>query len=368
MNTPAGNPDVTTLEKRPRSIWYELHFWIGWIAAVPIALVCLTGTILTFEKEITQWEHKSLFQLEVTGLTPTLDQVLAAYNAAGYQVNHLGMPQDPRHAYQAHGVQIRPEGRRNVAVAYDPYTGQFYNKADSSSLVRTTTRIHRVLLSGRTGQTIIAVSSLLLAVTAIVGLILWWPMRGKTMVRAWKRGQAIDWHNALGLAAILPLIVMAITGVTFTWGPQLFPVLEKLQGSPSRLPNPVIAADGNILKIPLQALAERVKQTFPGTPLVGVQPSNAKNRPHVFIMQQASNNVRVFMNPYTGEEITRMDGSGLGPVGWYRNNFGKWHTFGPYGLLPRTMWALFSLLGTILVVTGLWVSTRRWQRRKRAAI
>ncbi len=359
------DPITTDPAGKRQSIWYELHFWIGWIAAIPIAVVCLTGAILTFQKEMTQWEHKELFQLNVTGPQPTLDQVLAAYSKEGYQVNHLGMPQDPRHAYQAYCVQVRPEGRRNVEVAYDPYANNFIDKADGFSLVKTATALHRNLLGNKTGQTIVGFSSLLLAVTAFFGLILWWPMRGKTFVRAWKRGQPLDWHNVLGVAAVLPLVVMAITGITFTWGQRIFPVLETLQGGSSRLQPPVVTAPEGAVKVGLQAAVNRVRETFPGMQITGVQPSNAKTRPHVFFLGRDGNNLRVYMNPYTGDEIARTDGSGAGPVGWYRNNFGKLHTFGPYGLLARSVWAVLSLLGTVLVVTGLWVSTQRWQRARR---
>jgi uncharacterized iron-regulated membrane protein len=102
----------------------------------------------------------------------------------------------------------------------------------------------------------------LLAITGIFGVILWLPLRARTFARAWKRGQALDWHNALGVVALIPLIVMAITGITFTWGKQMFPVLEKIQRGPSRLPSPVVEAPANAVALPFQTVADRVPPTI----------------------------------------------------------------------------------------------------------
>ena len=51
---------------------------MGWIAAVPIALVCLTGAILIFEQDLFRWEHKELFQLEETENALSIQQILCS--------------------------------------------------------------------------------------------------------------------------------------------------------------------------------------------------------------------------------------------------------------------------------------------------
>jgi len=356
-------------KRRKRSLWFHLHFWIGWISAIPVALVCLTGALLIFEGDIFRWEHKSLFQLKPEGTPMSIGQILERYQSAEppLRVQHLGVPKEPTHSYSAYCVELRPEGNRGARVFLNPYTGELSRVGGGISISHLMVDVHRHLAAGRTGQLIVAISSIVLAITCLIGLILWWPLRGRTFVRAWKRGQALDWHNAIGLVALVPLIVMAITGIFFTWNRPIFTKLEKLQGFPSRIENPVVNAPDGAERVPFDSVLESVKQSFPGIRITGVQPSNRNQNPHTFILDADGHNWRVFMNPFTGEEMMRTDGSGTGPVGWLRSNFGKLHTFGTYNFVLRFVWGLLSLAGTVLVVTGVWVSVKRWRRTKSRA-
>lgn len=252
-----------------------------------------------------------------------------------------------------------------MQVYCNPYTGELTSMAGKFSIVGLVTEIHRNLVGTKTGESIVALSSLLLAITCIFGVILWVPLRTRTFARVWNRGGALDWHNALGLIALLPLIVMALTGITFSWGKQIFPVLDRIRGAPSRLDAPIVQASAGAIKMPFQIVADRMGALLPGIRVTGVQPSNSSRSPIAFFMDDGRNNLSVYLDPYTGEVLRRTDGSEMGIVGWYRSNFGRLHTFAPYGSILRSTWALFSLVGTILAATGLWVSIRRWRRVKR---
>ena len=306
---------------------------MGWIAALPIALVCLTGALLVFEQDLFRWEHKELFQLEETGNALSIQQVLEAYHSADppLQVNHLGIPKLPEYAYSAFCTEIRPEGNRGAGrVFLNQYTGEIIRLSDGFSLSETFIGIHRRLVAGRIGQLIVAFSSLLLAITSVFGLVLWWPLRGRTFVRAWKRGQALDWHNALGLAAMMPLIIMAITGIMITWGRDIWPLVDKLQGYPSRAVAPAIVVSEGEGNVSMDLVVERVRGAIPGKRITGIQPGNGKNVIKVFL-DTDGNNLQLFIDPHTGNEVARFDGSGTGPVGSFRKVFGSLHTLRPYG-------------------------------------
>jgi uncharacterized iron-regulated membrane protein len=350
-------------KEKKRTIWFHLHFWIGWIAAVPIALVCLTGGILVFEGAIFQWEHKELYQLKETGTPLTVQQVLETYRSADppLRVNHLGIPKSSNHSFSAYYTEIRPEGNRGARVFLNPYTGELTKLSAGFSISHLLIDVHRHMAGGRTGQQVVAISSLVLAITGIIGLVLWWPFRGRTFVRAWKRGQALDWHNALGLVVLVPLIIMAITGVTFTWGRHIWPLLENLQGYPSQPETPAITINEGNERVSMDLVVEQIRAEIPGKRITGIQPGNGKNAIKVFL-DADGNNLQLFMDPYTGEELMRSDGAMKGPVGWYRKTFGRFHTMGPYHLFVRILWGILSIGGTVLVVTGLWVSVKRWRR------
>lgn len=352
--------------RRKRSIWFHLHFWLGWIAAAPIALVCLTGALLVFEQDIFQWEHKALFQLEKTGTPLSIEQVLEKYRSAEprLRVNHLSIPRASNHSYSAFCTEIHPEGNRGARVFLNPYTGELTWMSQGFSISHTLIDLHRHLMAGKTGQMIVAISSVVLALTGIIGLVLWWPRRGRTFISAWQRGHAIDWHNALGLVTLIPLIVMAVTGVTYTWGRQIWPLLESLQGASSLPVNPTVMVPVNEEKVSLDVVVEKIRANHPGQRITGLQPGNRNDHPYKVFLDADGKNLQLTIDPYTGTEVSRYDGSGTGPVGLIRKNFGRFHTLWSYPLFVRIVWGFMSLGGTVLVVTGLWISVKRWRLRK----
>ena len=355
--------------RKKRTIWFHLHFWTGWVFALPIAVVCLTGALSVFEREIFHWEHKELFQIEPTGAALSPAEAINLLRSAEpkLQVNHLGVPESPKHAYGAYCMEFLPEGKKGTEVFVHPYTGELLRMSDQFSIAKMIIDLHRQFAAGTTGQTLVAVSSAILGVTCIFGLILWWPLRGRTFARAVTRGNALDWHNALGLVVMLPLIIMAITGITFTWGKHVFPLLEKWEGKPSEVAKPEVEPPEDTEKIALDLVLNEVKILFPEGRITGIQPSNWKKQPHAFFLDTADGNLNLYMDPYTGKELMRINKSAsqTGLVGWYRSLFGKLHTMGPYGWFARIVWGLFSLVGTVLVLTGLWISVKRWRRPRR---
>lgn len=367
MDDSLPKPGTNGSDAKKRSIWFYLHLWIGWIAALPIAVVCLTGGILVFEESIFHWEHSELFQLEETGTPLSVQQVLDNYRSADppLVVNHLGLPESPNHSYAAFATEMRPEGRRAVRVFQNPYTGALTRLNAEFSISATLIDLHRRLAGGRIGQQIVGISSLILMVTCLLGFVLWWPLRGRTFARAWKRGHALDWHNALGLVALLPLLVMALTGIMFTWGRSIWPALESLQGYPSQAVIPAMAVSEGDAKVSMDLIVDRIRAELPGRRITGIQPGNGKRSPIKVFLDADGSNLQLVIDPYSGKELLRFDGSGTGPVGWLRKNFGKFHTFEPYHPAARILWGLLSIGGTVLVVTGLWVSVKRWRRPRR---
>ena len=373
-SSPLSNPPLESAHsdtrKNPRrSIWFQLHFWIGWIAAVPVILVCISGGVLAFDKYLKKWEFPEQYKLNPIDKRLSIDEVLDVYRNADPKlvVHHLGLPESPEHAYGAYVSVIDKNGKRTGGGYYivNPYTGELKNQADKFSISGLMTDLHRHLAAGKTGQQIVAISSLILAATCMVGLVLWWPMRGRTFARAWKRGRVLDWHNALGLLSMAPLIIMALTGVIMTYSSQIFPVLDKLQKEPSRPADPVVEFNEGMEKLPVGISLAKVEENFPLGRVTGVQPTGSAKSPYVFFVTPKNGSEhRICMDPYTGEELSRYDGKPRGPVGWFRKNYFKFHTLA-FNPLTATIWGVFSMVGGILAITGLWISIKRWRAQQK---
>lgn len=365
--TARPQPDTRSARKGPRrSIWFHLHFWIGWIAAIPISLVCLTGGVLAFDKYLRQWQYPERYQLEPADDSLNIDQVMAVYREAQPRlvVHHLGLPQSPRHAYSAYVSIFDDAGQRTGggSVIVNPYTGELNQMADKVTVSSVMIDLHRHLAAGKTGQQVVGISSVVLAVTGVIGIVLWWPMRRRTLKRVRTRGNALDWHNLLGLVALLPLIVMALTGITFTWNQSVFGFLGIFQSAPVKAPDPVVEAPEDTQKVPLSVPLANLREAFPEGSVTGVQPGGGASAPYKWFVKQDGTDYTVFMNPYTGEEILRTDGKGGGAVSWYRRHFGKVHTMSYHPALAAA-WGILSALGAVLAVTGIWISLKRWRRR-----
>lgn len=349
-----------------RLLWHRIHLWIGWVAALPIALVCLSGALLIFEKPLFRFEHREFYQLDVTGAPLSVEAVLEAYQAADppLRVNHLVIPESADHSYSAYCSELHPEGERGARVFLDPYSGELTWLHDEFSLSRALIVLHRQLAAGRIGQQVVAGSSLLLAVTCILGLLLWWPMRRRTFRRILRRGRVLDWHNAMGLLTIAPLIAMAITGITFTWGNNVWNLLGKSASSSRPEGRAIESPATSQARLPVGVVVKKVQALMPEATWTGFQPSNHDAAPHKFFFKKDGKEHLLRIDPHTGDQLP-LPGESKGVsrlVGWYRTNFGKIHTL-EFGALPvRLVWGACALGGTVLVLTGLTISTRR--RRK----
>lgn len=367
--------------RRRREVWFQLHLWIGWIAALPLLALCVTGIALSFEEELYALEQPEHFALTPGAARLSLPDVLDRYEAARprLHLNYLQVPHSDREAYLAFATELG-EGDapdRGLRAYLDPYTGAITREYDNPTFVRKLEVWHRTLGAGKTGRWIMGGSALLLAVTSVAGAVLWWPMRGRTFVRAWRRGGALNWHNALGVVALLPLVILGITGATFTWGKHVYPALDALQGKPSLATPPELAGNAgdaeaeSAERVSLAWVAEKIEREFPDRHIVGLQGSRKASKPYVFNLRAANDfhpggNLRVFFDPRNGKEALRTDPSDTGPVGWYRRYFYILHTGHPFPIWARSLWGVASLVGCVLVVTGLWLSVRRWRRRRAA--
>ncbi|MBK1833955.1 PepSY-associated TM helix domain-containing protein [Roseibacillus ishigakijimensis] len=221
-----------------RRTLFWIHLVLGVAAGVVIALLCFTGAALAFQDDIEGWAEASLRRVEVPPAPAerlTIDEVVAA-----------AREQEPELAITAVEVARKPEqawriivGRRDARWV-NPYTGELLVAAHPERVegwhrfFNWNLRLHRWLLqegeSRSTGSAINGLANLAFLGLALSGLLLWWPaslraLRGVSLFNRKARGKARDfnWHNVIGFWCLLPLVVMIVTGVYFSynWGRNL---------------------------------------------------------------------------------------------------------------------------------------------------
>lgn len=220
---------------------FQLHWIIGITVGTVLAIVGLTGGILSFEDEILRTLNPGVLTVEVPAgvekLTPQqliealktgqpdarVMSVAMSNEADTSSIVTIAPPKSP--------TQGRGEGSgRGRQLYLDPYTGTQLGEPAGRPFFQTVEQVHRWLVlpggNNGVGKQIVGISTLLLVFMAISGIYLRWPTRFLNW-RAWfklsfrHRGRALWWnlHSVLGVYVFFAYLIMALTGIwwTFDW-------------------------------------------------------------------------------------------------------------------------------------------------------
>lgn len=218
-----------------RTAIFWLHLTAGVVAGVVIFVMCVTGALLAFERQIIEWSEADARWVvdrdrsEVIGPSEALAAVMELRPDAKPSAISIR-----REAGAAWEVSLGRDG----SVFVDPYNGGITGESnktvrDAMSAFR---EWHRWLaLSGDQrpiGKAITGASNLLFLFLAISGIYIWFPrnliwkaVRPVIWFRTGQGGKARDfnWHNTIGFWTSLFLIVFTITAtvISYQWASNL---------------------------------------------------------------------------------------------------------------------------------------------------
>ena len=214
-----------------KKIFRKIHLWLSVPFGLIITLVCFSGAMLVFENEANEWFRRDLYYVEtVKGSPLPMDKLLekvATTLPNSVAVTGVSISSDPGRAYQ---VSLSKPRRASLYV--DQYTGEVKGKSERSGFFMFMFRMHRWLLDSMNpgnegifwGKMIVGVSTLLLVFVLISGIVIWWPRTRKalknslkiTATKGWRRFW-YDLHVAGGMYALIFLLAMALTGLTWSF-------------------------------------------------------------------------------------------------------------------------------------------------------
>jgi uncharacterized iron-regulated membrane protein len=225
--------------KGRRKQWLKVHLYLGLFAGAILAMVGLTGSILVFWQDVDDWLNPSLrkvaSQLNGEAAFANLDAIFTATTTimpANASVSFGYYPRDNGAAYQLFYSVPRPElqGADQYLSFVDPYTA----KVTGIKLVKSANdwlprafmpfvfQLHYALLCGETGGLVLGIAAVLLLISVLTGLIVWWPLTGN-----WRQALSIksnasierfnhDLHKTAGFYSALMLLVLLISGIEFS--------------------------------------------------------------------------------------------------------------------------------------------------------
>ena len=203
------------------SVVRRLHRWAGLATGAVIAVASITGAMLVYMPEIDRALNPHLWRVSEGPGAPLPVSALIDIVGERYperRVNALDLGSAPHHP-------VVVSAGRDFHVFVHPRNGNILGaRAPSRTLWGRVEGLHRDLLAGEIGHTVVALSTVMLLIVIILGLWLWWPQtRAKLKPglslhfgRGWKRAN-YDLHNVLGFYTALALLLLAATGVMLAY-------------------------------------------------------------------------------------------------------------------------------------------------------
>ncbi|OAB26219.1 PepSY-associated TM region [Flavobacterium fryxellicola] len=216
------------------------HLWLGLFYGIVVFIMGTTGCILVFEKELKQVLYKDRNEVKVLKeklAVSELKKIAAIEFPSKYPINSVIISQSADRSYI-----FRSRYKNEDAWTYfghmeyyhqiyiDPYTGTILkNENGVYEFFHFVTWLHiGLLLSYELGKIITSIAVLIFVILLITGIFLWWPKnkgaRKKRFLFKWKattgkKRKNYDLHSILGIYASSILLIIAVTGLvwSFNW-------------------------------------------------------------------------------------------------------------------------------------------------------
>lgn len=221
--------------KNFRKLIFWLHLISGVVGGIVIFIMCVTGALLSFEKDIAEFAERNQRYVAPVENAQKLSvrEILAKVSEAkpNAKPSAIALPNKSNAAWQ---VSLGRDGQ----VFVNPYTGEITGEGATGwrSFFRTMTDLHRwIALSGDgrpIGKAITGACNLMFLFLAISGIYIWFPRRlawsNFKQVLWFRRGlgskaRDFNWHNVIGFWSSLVLIILTLTAtvISYQWAGNL---------------------------------------------------------------------------------------------------------------------------------------------------
>ena len=372
-----------------RKCFFWVHLTAGSIAGIVILTMCVTGVVLSFEKQIANWAER-----DVRRVRPAVGEVRQPVGTLVSQALQ-GETSAPTsviwHAEPESTVEIAFGRERTVFV--NPYNGERLGEGAVRlrSFFASVEGVHRWLASDGEwrprARAVTGAANLLFLFLACSGLYLWWPriwtansLKAVTWFRGNLEGKARDfnWHNTIGFWSCIPLIVIVTCSVVMSY-PWANNLVYRLSGSPVPTANSSgrpadqkqtrAALDPNELNL----LCARAESKVPVWQTISLRLPTAADTNATFTIDageggRPDHRAQLALRRSSGDEVRWEPFSSNSRGRRWRVWMRFTHTGEAFGVLGQAIAGVASLGGVFLVYTGISLALRRffaWRAREK---
>ncbi|HKV10806.1 MAG TPA: PepSY-associated TM helix domain-containing protein [Thermoanaerobaculia bacterium] len=371
-----------TLPLRKAVFW--IHLAVGVTAGIVILIMSVTGVLLMYERQITEWADRGYRSAPPSpGATRLPVEVLIEKvreaQPSGPAPSSIALQADS----EAPAAVSLGRGR---SVYINPYTGEILGEGSKKirAFFRAVTDWHRWLGAGDENRdrarAVTGACNLGFLFLVVSGVYLWVPrvwtrrqLRNVTWFRRGLGGKARDfnWHNVFGLWAAIPLFFVVLSGViiSYPWASNL--LFRVVGEAPPERRGPGGGERGGREEgdaVPLQGLDRLwvvAEQQVPGWQSISLRLPTAADAPMTFTIYSGHRGRPDLRGQLTLDreraEIVRWEPYSSQTRGQKLRAWFRWvHTGEAGGLLGQTLAGIASAGGALLVWTGLSLAWRRF--------
>jgi uncharacterized iron-regulated membrane protein len=369
----------------------KLHLYFTLIALAPLAVIAVTGLLLLFEVEITQWQASENKKHDATFVQS--EQSMAVLQTHIDQI--LKEKRPCRVGYIRHDAQFLslpwiyltcPEGFKKFVINLN--TDEHYPLVKEGFQI--IIDLHRTLLLnkvglGDVGSTIVGIATLVIVFNIVLGLVLWFIRAKKIQVNKQKfkittaSGVSLrHLHSVTALYLTPILLIVAITGVSWTWRDDIYQGLAQLQNKEQAKPveltqlrsqpyDPITRTRHRMASI--KAIYQKIEQDYPSYQILGFGPALRKMDVITVRLKEKTSigftpQLYLTLDAYSLEEKYKTDAwqaTSTDSLYAYRITQYGLHTGYIFGTLGKWLWAAAILLfiaSTLILGVYLWLNRR----------
>ena len=368
--------------KKLRKIIFWLHLPVGVIAGLVILNMCVTGVLLTYEKQIMSWAdtrgYRSAPPAAQTQHLPVETLIAKARESRGANPTSVTLKSDPLAPGEiAFG--------RETTLFVNPYTGAILGEGSHKvrSFFRGVTEWHRWLGANgdnrNVARAITGACNLGFLFLVASGFFLWWPrswnLKSLRNVTWFRRGLSsksrdFNWHNTIGFWSAVPLFIVVLSAVviSYTWaGNLVYRVVGETPPAPRPAQQAASSPSNNAKSAPLNNLDAawlRAEQQVVDWRSITLQLPSSESAPLTFNIDrgnggQPQKRGQLVLDRASGQ-VTKWEPFSANTRGRQLRSILRFaHTGEVAGIIGQTIAGLVSIGGAVLVITGLALAIRR---------
>lgn len=229
-----------------RRLWFQIHKWIGLLLFLILIPLSASGSLLVWHDWTDSLVNPQRYAVEGASASLPAARYVSAARVVLAPDDRIASIEYPHSAgspvvlsaapVPRPGAKVRPGPPPRYQVWLDPSNARVLDHADGrSGLVRVLHVFHGSLMVPGIGRTIVGWLGVLMLVSCLTGIWLWWPTVGSVWRGfRWNRGPRIsgNLHHQVGIWIALPLALLSFTGAYISF-PTFFRGVETIASTAS---------------------------------------------------------------------------------------------------------------------------------------